>query len=132
MEEKQGRPAPRLPPLWSWLQFAVLAMLLGAGIIWLNSQQSHLALQLSQHQQTTVLQIAHDQQQQALLMNYMDTISDLLLRQKLLSARTANPPDLVVVVAESRTQEVLKQLDPDRKATLMRFLYDTKLINNDH
>jgi uncharacterized protein YjbI with pentapeptide repeats len=132
MEEKQGRRSPRIPTLWSWLQFPVLAMLLGAGIIWLNIQQSHLALQLSQQQHTTALQIAHDQQQEALLMNYMDTISDLLVHEKLLTARPANPPDLVVVVAETRTQEVLKQLDPDRKATLMRFLFATKLINNDH
>ena len=132
MEEKQGRRAPRIPTLWSWLQFPVLAILLGAGIIWLNIQQSHLALQLSQQQHATALQIAHDQQQEALLMNYMDTISDLLVHEKLLTARPANPPDLVVVVAETRTQEVLKQLDPDRKATLMRFLFATKLINNDH
>ena len=132
MEENQGRRAPQISPLWSWLQFLVLAMLLGGSIIWLNSQQSHLALQLSQQQQATALQIAHDQQREALLMNYVDSISDLLVHQKLLSAQPANPPDLVVVVAETRTQEVLKQLDPDRKATLMRFLYATKLINNDH
>src|SRR5436305_8919699 len=67
-----------------------------------------------------------------MLINYMDTITDLIVHDKLLTAQVANPPDAVVVVAGARTREVLKKLDPDRKATLMRFLYDTKLINNDH
>ena len=132
MEEKQNRHLPRITPLWSWLQFTALALLLGVGILWLNIQQSHLSLQLSQQQQASALRIAHDQQQEALLMNYMDTISDLMVHDKLFTARTANPPDPVTVVANTRTQEVLKQLDPDRKARLMRFLYEMNLINNDH
>src|SRR6266566_3720078 len=132
MKEKQGVRFPRIKILWSWLQFPVLAMLLIAGIIWLNIQQSQLSLQLSQQQRATALQNAHDQQQEALLMNYMDTITNLIVHDKLLTARVANPPDAVVVVAGARTREVLKKLDPDRKATLMRFLYETKLINNDH
>ena len=132
MKEKQGVRFPRIKILWSWLQFPVLAMLLIAGIIWLNIQQSQLSLQLSQQQRATALQNAHDQQQETLLMNYMDTITNLIVHDKLLTAQVANPPDAVVVVAGARTREVLKKLDPDRKATLMRFLYETKLINNDH
>jgi uncharacterized protein YjbI with pentapeptide repeats len=129
MQEKQDRRFQWTRTLWSWLQFPVLAVLLLAGVAWLNLQQSQALLQLGQQQRVTALRVAHDQQQETLLMNYIDAISDLMVHDKLL---TAKPIDPAAVIAEARTQEVLKQLDPDRKAMLMQFLYGTELINNDH
>ena len=129
MKEKQSRNIPPLRIIWNWLQLPVLALLLIASIIWLTVQQEQMTRQLSYQQQTTTLQVAHDQQQETLLMNYINTISDLMVHDQLFTAKPATP---VSVIAEAQTQEVLKKLDPDHKATLMSFLYSTKLIGNDY
>lgn len=129
MEEKSGGVLSRIQKHWNWLQFPVLALILIGGIIWLSVQQSQLAMRESQQQRATALQIAHDQQQETLLMNYMHTISSMDVHDRLF---TAKPADTTAVVATSLTLETLRKLDQDRKATLMRFLYETLLINNDH
>ena len=123
MEKKQ------IKTLWGWLQFPLLLLLLLSGIFWLHLQQDALARQLSQQQRTIALQTAHAQQQQILLTNYMDTITDLMVHDKLLTATTLDPAE---VIAEAQTQEVLRELDPTYKAEMMRFLYNTRLINNDY
>lgn len=125
MTEKQNT----LRTLWSRLQFPLLALLLIASVIWLTLQQRQMTLQLEQTQHATALQVAQNQQQETLLANYIDAISDLMVHDKLF---TAKPDDPAAVIAEARTQEVLKNLDAERKATLMRFLYSTKLIGNDY
>src|SRR5437660_11987773 len=58
----------------------------------------------------------------------MTTIYELLLYDDLLHAK---PSDVKTLVIDARTKETLHALDPSRKASLMRFLYQTKLINND-
>jgi uncharacterized protein YjbI with pentapeptide repeats len=110
--------------LWNWLQFPLLALLLVVGCIWLNVQQRQNYLALSRQQQ----QIAADQQRDQLLTSYINSISDLLLYDDLLHAK---PSDVKKLVIDARTKETLRALDPSRKASLMRFLYQTRLINND-
>ncbi len=110
--------------LWKWLQFPLLVFILVAGCIWLNVQQRQNYLALSRQQQ----EIAADQQRAGLLTGYINSISDLLLYDDLLHAK---PSDVKKLVADSRTKETLRALDPSRKASLMRFLYQTRLISND-
>lgn len=129
MEKKQDQRSPAFRIHWSWLQLPILALLLIISIIWLTIQQGNLALQAEQQQHTTTLLIAQNQQQEVLLNNYIDAISDLMVHDKLFTAKPADP---VTVIAETRTQEVLNRLDAHRKATLMSFLYGTKLIGNDY
>ncbi len=129
MEEKQSKHSPAFRTIWIWLQLPVLILLLIASVIWLTIQQGRMTLQIEQQQHTTALLIAQNQQQEALLSNYIDAISDLMVHDKLF---TAKPDDPAAVIAETRTQEVLNKLDPDQKATLMSFLYGTKLIGNDY
>lgn len=114
---------------WGWLQFPVLLVVLLVGLFLLHLQQDSLAQQLSQQQRTIALQAAQAQQQQLLLTNYMDTITNLMANNKLLTATTLAP---AAVIAEAQTQEVLRELNPDYKAKLMYFLYNTRLINNDY
>jgi uncharacterized protein YjbI with pentapeptide repeats len=128
MDKKQSS-LRRIKTFWGWLQFPVLFVLLLASVIWLHLQQTSLASQLEQQQRTTALQTAHSQQQETLLINYINTISDLLVHDKLLTSATLDPAR---VVAQAQTFAVLKQLDPDYKGRLMGFLYTTRLINNDH
>ncbi|HEY5002879.1 MAG TPA: pentapeptide repeat-containing protein [Ktedonobacteraceae bacterium] len=129
MEKKQSQRSPEFRTIWNWIQFPVLVLLLITSVIWLTIQQGRMTLQIEQQQHTTALLIAQNQQQEALLSNYIDAISDLMVHDKLFTAKSNDP---ATVIAETRTQEVLNKLDPDRKATLMSFLYGTKLIGNDY
>jgi uncharacterized protein YjbI with pentapeptide repeats len=114
----------RAGSLWYWLQFPLLVLIVAAGCIWLNGQQRQNYLALSRQQQ----EIAADQQRGQLLTGYINSISDLLLYDDLLHAK---PNDVKKLVADAHTKETLHALDPRRKASLMRFLYQTRLINND-
>ena len=71
--------------------------------------------------------IASDLSQQDALQQYFDTMTDLLLNQKL---RESNSGDAVAEVARVRTLAVLRQLNGKRKALLIRFLYDADLIGS--
>lgn len=114
----------RAGSLWNWLQFPLLVLILIAGCIWLSVQQGQNYLALSRQQQ----EIAADQQRGQLLTGYINSLSDLLLYADLIHAK---PSDIKKLVADARTKETLHGLDPSRKASVMRFLYQTRLINND-
>ncbi|QBD77387.1 hypothetical protein EPA93_15850 [Ktedonosporobacter rubrisoli] len=98
-----------------------------AGGIWFNVLQS-LSLQKSQQQQAAV-ELAAAQRQDTSLLDYINFISDLLAHDNLLNTKKG---DAATAIANARTQELLQQLDADRKVTLIRFLYDARLIKNDY
>jgi len=125
---EQSQERKQTKNLWDWLQLLLLPVLLVAGILWLSIQQNQLSLQMNSQQHDTALQIANDQQQAAILTNYRDHISNMLLHDKL---RESKQMDTVRLVAQVETLAALRELDPDGKASLMRFLYEAKLINND-
>ncbi len=114
--------------LWDWLQLLLVPVILLAGILWLGIEQNQDNQQLIQQQHATSTSVAAQQQQDALLANYQDQITDMMLHDNLLKAQTISP---VSQVAQIRTLSVFRQANPDSKALLMRFLYDTNLINND-
>jgi uncharacterized protein YjbI with pentapeptide repeats len=114
--------------LWDWLQLLLVPVILLAGILWLGIQQQQDNQQFVQQQRATTTSIAAQQQQDALLANYQDQIADMMLHDNLLKAQTIS---LVSQVAQVRTLSVFRQANPASKALLMRFLYDTNLINND-
>ena len=68
--------------------------------------------------------ITVDLQHQAMLQNYLDQMSDLLLKENL---RASKRGDVVKQVAEDQTLLVLQNMDPNRKGILVRFLYESGL-----
>src|ERR1051326_3515597 len=80
--------ARRTRSLWDWLQLLLLPVILVAGLVWLNIQQNQTSVQLSKQQRADALKVAQDQQQTALVTNYIDQISDMLLHEKLLHSAT--------------------------------------------
>ena len=129
--EQQPPEAPRSPGLtrtvWNWLQLLLVPIILIAGFAWLSFQQSQSNLQLSQQQHNTALQIADAQQQATILSIYQSNISDMMLHDGL---RTSQPSSTVALVAEVDTATALRQLESAGKGNLLRFLYETALINN--
>jgi ABC-2 type transport system permease protein len=108
----------------SWL--LVILFLIG-GEVWFQVQRS-LLVETVNDQQNAALLAATEQQQEMLLLHYMDRISDLFVNNNLLSAK---PTDATAIVANALTQETLLQLDPEHKAALLRFLYSTRLIDDE-
>jgi uncharacterized protein YjbI with pentapeptide repeats len=130
-EQLPAEPSPVHKPtrsLWDWLQLLLIPVILVAGFGWLSFQQAQLNLQLNRQQQDTALQVTDAQQQTTILSNYEAHISDMMLHDGL---RTSQPNSTVALVAEVDTATALRQLEPAGKGNLLRFLYETTLINND-
>jgi hypothetical protein len=66
---------------------------------------------------------------EAALQNYFEQVGTLLIEQQPL--REASSRDNLTTVVRAQTLTVLQGLDPDRKRTLLQFLYESKLIYND-
>jgi uncharacterized protein YjbI with pentapeptide repeats len=79
-----------------------------------------------EQQQASQLQ-ALDQQRQTTLNDYLNDMSSLLLADKLGSAPSGSP---VRAIAVARTDTAIRNLDGNRKGTLVRFLWEANLINN--
>jgi uncharacterized protein YjbI with pentapeptide repeats len=121
---RQGRPAVLLRGTWPLLLFCLF--LLGCGT-WLNvEQRQHWDSLSSQHQAST--QLASQQQQDKVLLEYQNGMTDLLLHDHLLHAKAT---DTVKQVADMRTRATLQQLDGKHKGRLLLYLYNTKLIEDE-
>jgi hypothetical protein len=69
--------------------------------------------------------IESERAKDAALQAYLDQMTDLLLHEKLL---ISEEKDSVRTVARARTLTVVKQLDGARKARVVQFLYEARLI----
>lgn len=76
----------------------------------------------------TEREIAQDNQRETALQEYIDKISELLLRENL---RKSQVKDEVQIIARVRTLTTLSRLDNVRKGILLKFLYESNLINGD-
>lgn len=106
--------------LWDWFQLlAVLAIpiVVGLGAAWYTAQQGRVSDRENK-----------DNQRETALQAYIDKMSELLLEKNL---RESGPDDEVRKIARVRTLTVLRGLDPVRKGSLLRFLYESSLIRWD-
>jgi hypothetical protein len=121
--------------LWDWLNLLatlLIPIVVVGATIGFGWWQAHLAdVQHQQDQQSATLQhqqdqvSALDQQRAAILQTYIDNIQDLLLNHHLLISK---PTDDVAVLARARTLTALQGLDPNRKGSLVQFIYEAQLI----
>jgi hypothetical protein len=131
--------------LWDWLNLlGVLAIpaVVGLGAAWYTAQQGEVSERENK-----------DNQREAALQDYIDKMSELLLAQNLRnasadeegqkSARVRTLLDLrgvpirsgpieVQKSARVRTLTVLRGLDAERKGSVLRFLYESGLIDKDN
>jgi uncharacterized protein YjbI with pentapeptide repeats len=69
--------------------------------------------------------IAEDNQHHAIMSNYLDQMTYLLLDKQL---RRSVPSSEVQLIARARTLNTLRRLDGERKGQLLKFLYEENLI----
>jgi Pentapeptide repeats (8 copies) len=104
--------------LWDWLNLlGVLAIpaVVGLGAAWYTAQQG----KVSARENT-------DNQREAALQEYIDKMSELLLKENL---RESSPNDGVRIVARARTLNVLHRLDRERKGIVIQFLFESDLLS---
>jgi uncharacterized protein YjbI with pentapeptide repeats len=101
--------------LWDWLQLFIVPLALATLGLWFSVQQD------------TRQQLLEEQRaQNAALQAYLDQMSQLMLEGNLL--RSSEEDSEVRTLARARSQTVLGQLDSDRKARVVQFLYEADLI----
>lgn len=103
--------------LWDWLQLlGVLAIpvVVGFGAVWFTTRQGKVA-----DAENT------DNQRETALQAYIDSMSELLLHEKL---RDSAEDEEVRKIARVRTLTILRGLDPFRKGNLVQFLQEAGLI----
>ncbi|MGI8650148.1 MAG: pentapeptide repeat-containing protein [Rubrobacter sp.] len=125
--------------LWDWLNILVVPLALAAGGVWLNKvyrdrerdaeiQQRKRDREAQEARRQRELEIEASRSQHSVLESYLDRMSELLLEGEL---RASEADSEVRIVARARTITALGRLDGDRKAILLRFLYEADLINRD-
>jgi len=129
---------PQFKTLWDWLDLLLVPLVLAIGGFFLNRSENRYALKLQERREAEArkieeqrIQEAHNLEEQraqeAGLNAYLDQMTQLLLdnNNKL---RASKAGDEVRSVARARTLTVLRVLDGARKATVLQFLYEAKLI----
>ena len=99
--------------LWDWLQLFIIPIALSIGVFFLNRAERN-----------NEREMATERQREAALQSYLDKMTDLLLREKLLTTENEE----VRNVARIRTLTVLRGLDAVRKGMVVQFLSEAKLI----
>ena len=104
-------------PPWAWVRLLIFSVVLAGAAFWISSAQ-----------RGTELEIEKDRQQEAALLEYQDSLTELLLNQGL---RSSEEGSAVRAVAQARTLTVVGGLDGKRKGLLLRFLFELGLIRGE-
>ena len=122
--------------LWDWMELLVVPFVLALLVFLLNKSQKDTEFKIAEirriedresaEQRANVDRgIERDRQQQKALEDYLDRMTDLLLKNKL---RVSLPSDEIRSIARTRTLTILRSLDGARKSQLIQFLYESSLI----
>ena len=139
LSEQDKKPPWLLKPriggktFWDWLSSlgvpALIAIIAGIFTLITVSQQNKIS-----RQQNEIFkqrdEAEEDRNQQALLIKYLDDISELVEKQ-LLTLDDDENSKTQRIIARARTLSVLRALDRDRKGELIQFLATAQLVEAD-
>jgi len=103
--------------LWDWMQLLVVPLVLAGAALWFNAT--------AKGRDET---IAEDRQQAAVLDAYLATMTTLLIDKGLKGSAMESAPR---AVARAQTLTVVERLNGQRKGSVVRFLYESHLIDKD-
>jgi uncharacterized protein YjbI with pentapeptide repeats len=101
--------------VWDWLDLLFVPLSIAVVAAWFTWRQD------SRDQE-----IARETLREKELQAYLETLSDLILTQRL---RRSRPDSEVRKLAAAHTLRVFRRLDTGRKQVLLRFLYETGLVS---
>jgi uncharacterized protein YjbI with pentapeptide repeats len=121
--DEEVRPAKTL---WDWLQLLIVpAILIAVTLAW-SATQTRNDNKREDRRIAADRAAAEQARQDATLQGYLDQMSDLMLREKLL---TSTQLSAVRAVARTVTLAALRRLDGERKAEVVQFLYEADLLH---
>ena len=112
--------------LYDWLQLLIIPAVLAVGGYLFNYTTGRNERQANEQRAQTERDIALDNQREAALQAYIDSMSELLLEKNL---RKSSDDDEVRKIARVRTLTVLPRLDANRKRSVLQFLIESVLID---
>jgi hypothetical protein len=124
---------------WDYLELLIVPAALAIGVYWLNTRQAVREQQVEDKRQERedkaqaeqvkrALEVGNQRAQDDTLQAYLDGMSHLLTDKDLHSAR---PGDSLRTVARARTLTILSRLDSRRKKSVLQFLYESRLIDQE-
>jgi hypothetical protein len=105
--------------LWDWIKLLVVPVVIAGGGLWFNVQQ-----------RAREKRIANERAQDEALQGYLDGMSQLLT-DKEQPLHKSQPSDNLSTGARARTLTVLTKLDRYRKRSVLQFLYESRLIDQE-
>jgi uncharacterized protein YjbI with pentapeptide repeats len=111
--------------LWDWMELLVIPVVLAVGAILFNRSERRNEIQIAEKSRKADREIASNRSQDEALQAYLDKMTELLLEKGL---RSSDEESEVRAVARARMLTTLRSLDGTRKASLLRFLYESELI----
>ena len=111
---------------WDVLELAIIPASIALIVVWLNREQRQRELEIAEKERDTERQIAKDREEERALQGYLEAMTELLLEKKL---RTPEEGSEVRSIARARTLTILRSLSSERKGSILRFLYEAKLID---
>jgi hypothetical protein len=113
-------------PFWDWLELLIIPIVLGAGALWFNTQQTRKAEQERELRELVRdRELAQEQVRGEALQQYLDRMQELILDKGL---RRSEKDAEIRSVSRARTLAVLRSLDGARKGLVLRFLHEADLI----
>jgi uncharacterized protein YjbI with pentapeptide repeats len=112
--------------LWDWLQLLVIPLALAGLAFLLNNSQSDREQRREDERASRQRATAADAAREEALRTYLTQMSGLMLDRKLLRSRRG---DDVRAVARTLTLTTVRRLDGERKAAVVRFLVEARLLS---
>jgi uncharacterized protein YjbI with pentapeptide repeats len=112
--------------LWDWLQLLVIPLALAALAFLLNNSQSDREQRREDERAARQQATAADAAREEALRAYLTQMSELMLDRKL---RRSRPFSNVGTVARTITLTTLRRVDGERKALIVRFLFEAELLD---
>lgn len=109
--------------LWDWMELLLIPLVLAGGVVvWMKSQR-----EAGRQRAGLQRDIAADNQRETAFQDYINRMTELLLKEKL----SRFSPEEVRNTARVRTLSILRELDPKRKGLVFLFLKDSGLVDRE-
>jgi hypothetical protein len=112
--------------LWDWMELLFVPAVLAVGAYLFNLAARRSESRLADRREEYEEKLSKDRMHEESLQTYLDKMSDLLLKEGL---RNSKRDDEGPAVAQARTLTTLRGLDGMRKGLVLRFLFESNLIN---
>lgn len=116
--------------LFDWLDILIFPAVLAVRIYLLNIRQSRREREADERRRHRELDVENQRAQDTALQAYLDKMEQLLLDQER-PLRSSQPENEVRTLARARTLTILGRLDPDRKRSVLQFVYELGLISKE-